>query len=359
MNLEKNIKKRIIPIWEQYLSNKWEKDYTTLYIHFPYCKQRCSYCMHHNFLLPNESAKNEYLDLLEKQFKIASPIFSDESIKSLYIGGGSPSILDTKQTIKLLNLIEKYFKIDPDINNMFSIESHSSQLSKNKIDILSKSYINRVSIGVQSLDGKVLNSNNRIPLNLNIFNDNLLYLLDSFKPKKSRINIDLMYGLKDQTEESFLKDIEYFFNLNIPKLTVYAYRNTTKNRPIKNEKAYREIFVSALLKIKESNYIKTSPVPFNEFNSFIHKEIGPKWMYQYNTMPLYFNNTISFGYGNHSSYFFPINKTIHYGEKYLFVDKIRIGNLKEMFRDSLDWLKNERELRKDIQIKYDYEYIGK
>ena len=345
--------KKVIPIWEEYLQNKWKKDYTTLYIHFPYCMQRCAYCMHHNYLLKTESDKDEYLEIIEEQFKIAQPIFYNESIKSLYIGGGSPSLLSVEQTMKLLDLIEKYFKIDPSIDNMFSIESHASQLTKEKMDLLSKSYINRVSVGVQSLDNRVLLANNRILLGDDFFN-NLIYLLNAFYEKKDRINIDLMYGLEEQTEESFLKDVFTFMNLEIPKITVYGYRNETKNRPIKNEDKYQKHFTEAMKKINSNKYKMYSPEIYQEFNPFIHKKMGPRWIYQYNTEPAYFNNIISFGLGRHTSFFTPIEKTIHFDRR------IRIDTLEEMLSSfDIERIRQNRKLKQNKDMFYDYEYFAK
>ena len=114
----------------------------SVYIHIPFCTSICSYC---DFckLLKNNNWIDKYLDSLEKEIKST---YKNETVKTLYIGGGTPSSLNLNQLNKLFEII-KLFNITKDCE--ISFEANSEDLTKEKIDFL-KNKINRLSIGVQT-----------------------------------------------------------------------------------------------------------------------------------------------------------------------------------------------------------------
>ena len=177
----------------------------SIYIHIPFCTNICSYC---DFckILKNKQWIDKYLIALEKEIK---ENYKKEKVNTVYIGGGTPSILSLKQLEKLFNIL-KIFNIDKDAEITF--ETNTEDLSIEKINLL-KQNVNRLSIGVQTFDKKTLKTLNR---KLDI--DNLKLALKNFK----NVNIDLMYGFQNQSIENLKKDLEKIIKLNPTHISTYT-----------------------------------------------------------------------------------------------------------------------------------------
>ena len=123
----------------------------SIYIHIPFCSSICTYC---DFckVLKNNQWINKYLTSLEKEIK---QNYHGEYVKTLYIGGGTPSSLSLEDLTRLFSIL-KIFNIDEDTEITF--ESNSEDLTLDKINFL-KQHINRLSIGVQTFNKKTLNKN--------------------------------------------------------------------------------------------------------------------------------------------------------------------------------------------------------
>lgn len=177
----------------------------SIYIHIPFCTNICSYC---DFckILKNKQWIDKYLIALEKEIK---ENYKKEKVNTVYIGGGTPSILSLKQLEKLFNIL-KIFNIDK--NAEITFETNTEDLSIEKINLL-KQNVNRLSIGVQTFDKKTLKTLNR---KLDI--DNLKLALKNFK----NVNIDLMYGFQNQSIENLKKDLEKIIKLNPTHISTYT-----------------------------------------------------------------------------------------------------------------------------------------
>lgn len=177
----------------------------SIYIHIPFCSSICSYC---DFckVIKNEKWIHEYLKALENEIKAN---YKGEKIKTIYIGGGTPSTLS-------LNSLEKLFKIikifNQDSDTEITFETNSEDLTIDKIAFLKK-HVNRLSIGVQTFDQNIITKLNR---KLNI--DNIKLAFKNFK----NINIDLMYGFHNQTLEDLKKDLQQIINLNPTHISTYC-----------------------------------------------------------------------------------------------------------------------------------------
>ena len=178
---------------------------SAVYVHIPFCRSICTYC---DFckLLKNEKWINNYLEALEKEIKNN---YRGEKIKTLYIGGGTPSLLSIKQLEKLFNIL-KIFKLSE--NAEITFESNAEDLSEKKLAFL-KNKINRLSIGVQTFDKKILKILGRKSVNIN----------NIFLAKKyfDNINIDLMYGFNEENIDILKKDIDTILKLDIPHISTY------------------------------------------------------------------------------------------------------------------------------------------
>ena len=191
------------PEFRQYISDEdifKNVSELSFYIHVPFCKQLCKFCEYTKFLSGNENAENKYLDLLEAQINI---FLNDHNITRIYgfdIGGGTPTALSNKNFSRLIDI---HKKLEDKFEKVFdyekSIEISFSTIDEEKIKIISKANFNRVSAGIQSISKKLLDDNNRIYTQVeDIIKINKL--LKKYNIEK--LNLDLMYGLTNQDEET-------------------------------------------------------------------------------------------------------------------------------------------------------------
>jgi putative oxygen-independent coproporphyrinogen III oxidase len=190
-----------------------------LYIHFPFCKKKCGYCnffsipdsqLDQNFYpLYINALKNELLQWLDE-------ISPDIVVKTLYLGGGTPSLLPVPELIGLLD----FFRAN--IRNFspreITIECNPATLTPAKLTAYKKSGINRLSLGVQSFDDQELSALGRIHTAAEAKN--------TFKMIRSagfdNINIDLMFGIPYQTTNSWQKTLEQSILLSPEHISVYG-----------------------------------------------------------------------------------------------------------------------------------------
>lgn len=118
-----------------------------IYIHIPFCDKKCGYCDFYS--VTDFDSKQEFLDSLEKEIILYAQEYNDgEIFDTIYLGGGTPSILSTNQIYKILNVLEQNFKFssDPEI----TLETNPGKVSRLKLVEIKDAGINRLSIGVQS-----------------------------------------------------------------------------------------------------------------------------------------------------------------------------------------------------------------
>lgn len=181
-----------------------------IYIHIPFCDCICSYCDFCKILYNNKYINN-YLDNLEKEIRNR---YKNELIKSIYIGGGTPSSLSYQELERLFNII-KIFKLDS--NYEFTIECNVNNLDINKIKLFKDNGVNRVSLGVQSFNKEILTILNRSHIYKEVYN-----VINNLKNNNiNNINIDLIYGVNDNID-IVKKDVDYFLSLDIPHISCYS-----------------------------------------------------------------------------------------------------------------------------------------
>lgn len=286
----------IIDKWKAHLATKSPKDYLALYIHIPFCTSRCNYCMYLSSILKNPEQIDAYLNWLNDEMSLLSPTFSGERISAIYIGGGTPSLMSIDQIKRLMEIIRSHFELDVDDENMFAFEVNPEHLSEKMIDYLASSIFNRVSLGIQSLNANVLKAENRVNPGTARIEKLLRYLIKAFQPKHSRINTDLMIGLKEQTVDSLIEDISVLSDLGVPRITIYANRQV---RGPEAQKEFEEYVVCALRYIEtffDKYQIITNSSGFSEPNWLKLKSFRHIFMKPYRTEPL-LNSNISFGIG--------------------------------------------------------------
>ena len=188
---------------------------TGLYIHIPFCHKICSYC---DFVkrVSTIDTIDKYIDTLIKEIELYQEKgFDFSNVETIYIGGGTPSILSCKNFQKLL---DKLFEIiQKNKIQEFTVEFNPEDLNNELIDLLVSYNVNRISIGIQTFNEKLLKLLNR-SFDIDLFLKRFEYL----KTKINNINIDLMYAIPNQTIEDLEDTILKVIELNPTHLSLYS-----------------------------------------------------------------------------------------------------------------------------------------
>ena len=181
-----------------------------IYIHIPFCSSICSYCDFPKVLYCQKYV-NLYLDNLEAEILKR---YKGEVVKSIYIGGGTPSSLNTLELKKLLAII-KIFHCEEKIE--FTVEANVESLDEEKIKILADNGVNRVSLGVQSFDSANLVELNRHHSKREVFR--VVEVLRRYGI--DNISVDIIYGVSDDLRV-LEADVDAVLALNIPHVSFYS-----------------------------------------------------------------------------------------------------------------------------------------
>lgn len=185
-----------------------------LYVHIPFCRQKCNYCMCDSYVPSSYLEVKSYLNLIRKELLAFRDIFRSLKLTSLYFGGGSPSFLNLKDLDELFSCIYSNFSFRDSCQVIF--EASVRDLNFKMVDFLAQHKVKRLTIGTQSLDPRVIKTIGR-PQTKEKFINIYRYARDKGIPY---INIDLMAGLEGQSYSSFLKDLELVRKLNADMIHV-------------------------------------------------------------------------------------------------------------------------------------------
>lgn len=200
----------------------------SVYIHIPFCTNICSYC-DFSKIYYNEKYIDKYLNELKKEIKKR---YRNDTINTIYIGGGTPSSLNIKQLEKLFSII-KIFNLKR--NAEFTFECNIENTTYEKLLFLYKNKVNRLSFGVQSFNDKILKILKRKHTKEEVYNTIKMAKDLGF----TNINVDLIYGLKDQTIKDLQEDLNNFLSLNINHISTYSL--IIENHTILNNLNYQNV----------------------------------------------------------------------------------------------------------------------
>jgi oxygen-independent coproporphyrinogen-3 oxidase len=184
-----------------------------IYIHIPFCKQACHYCDFH--FSTSMKKKDEMVLALAKEIQMRKKEFKNEVVETIYFGGGTPSVLTTPEIQFLIDAVYENYAVAE--NPEITLEANPDDLSKERIIELSKSPINRLSIGIQSF-----------------FEDDLLMMNRAHNSAEARkcleeatkyfnnISLDLIYGIPGMSNEKWKQNIESALSFGISHISSYA-----------------------------------------------------------------------------------------------------------------------------------------
>ncbi len=202
------------------------KKFLSLYVHIPFCAVKCKYCDFLSFDGESYGTMLRYVDCLCQEIKLYAPIADEYIVRSVFIGGGTPSLLDESLIINIMAFIKKTFTLEKNVE--VTIEANPGTLRHQKLNGYKQAGVNRISIGLQSADDSMLRRLGRL--------HNYDQFVASFKAARragfNNINIDVMSGLPGQTIHSYVdtlsKVIEYSpehissYSLSIEEGTPFA-----------------------------------------------------------------------------------------------------------------------------------------
>ena len=184
-----------------------------IYIHIPFCKKKCKYCDFISFSCYAEK-ENEYVDSLLKEIENYESI--EKEVSTIYIGGGTPSIIDSKNIIKILEKIRLKFNVKSDAE--ITIEINPGTITKEKLKDYKSAGINRLSIGLQSTNNDILNLIGRIHTYEEFEKNYNLAKEVGF----TNINVDLMLALPNQSMDILIDSLLKVINLNPNHISLYS-----------------------------------------------------------------------------------------------------------------------------------------
>lgn len=265
-----------------------------LYFHIPFCNSKCLYC-DFDSSVANYEEKSEYIDALVKEIEIARKEYNldDYEIDTIFIGGGTPTALEENQLHKLLENIEKNFNLSENIE--FTIEINPNSISEEKIEVLKKSKINRISIGLQSTDEKELKALGRTH-SYDEFEKTYTMLREN---GFDNISIDLMMGIPYQSFDSYKENLQKVVKLKPNHISAYMLI-IEENTPFQKlyDKGIIRIDDSLTLKLYEHtiSYLEEYGYKQYEISNFSQKGFNCRHNIKYWTVEDY----LGFGQSAHS-----------------------------------------------------------
>ncbi len=233
-----------------------------IYVHIPFCKSKCKYCDFISFSCKESNIK-EYFDVLIKEIQ-NTKYNKNKEVTTIYLGGGTPSVPDSKYIVNTLQTIKKVFTISS--NAEITIEINPGTITKQKLVDYKNAGVNRISIGLQSTNDRILKLIGRI--------HNYEQFINTYNLVKevgyNNINVDLMLGIPTQTEDELIDSVRKVIKLNPNHISIYSLiveENTEIKKMIDNNK------IKMISEETERNmYWKTKNML--QKNNFNHYEIS-------------------------------------------------------------------------------------
>ena len=186
-----------------------------IYIHIPFCLKKCKYCDFNSYRM-NINEKKRYLKALEKEIEMYSEEFKGKKADTVFLGGGTPSILKAEEIERLFEVIRKNLNISE--NAEITMECNPGTLDREKLEAMKRAGVNRLSIGLQAVQNNILDYIGRV------------HTFEKFKEnyKLARecgfdnINIDLMYNLPHQSTDNWKESLKEVVALNPEHISAYS-----------------------------------------------------------------------------------------------------------------------------------------
>jgi len=254
-----------------------------VYVHVPFCIQKCAYCYYKTEQYKNPAQLNAYLDALEREIELACGTLHLEGrvLQAVYIGGGTPSLMKDRMFSRVVEVLRRHFAWS---DTEFTVEAEPRTITRKKIDFLKEIGVNRVSIGVQSFDDQVIALSGR-----HHSGGKALEAIDIVQRAGDVvINIDLLSGLAGETGETWKRTVDTAIGSGVHNITVYkmeTYLNTEffnegvrkNNIQLPDEETELGFMQTAIDRFAASGYQPWSFFTFTRGGGFHHRYAANLW----------------------------------------------------------------------------------
>ena len=228
-----------------------------IYIHIPFCKQKCTYCDFH-FSTTFETYREEMIQSIIAEIKLRENYLSEQTVHTIYFGGGTPSLLDKAELSLIIAKINETYRLfkSPEI----TLEANPDDITEDKLAIWKQAGVNRLSIGLQSFKESDLKWMNRA----HTIEESNQCISIAQNAGFNNLTVDLMYGLPDLTMEEWKAHIQKLIDLNIAHISAYCLtieKNTVLDNWVNkgkikppSEDVQSEQFLTLLSMMEENGY---------------------------------------------------------------------------------------------------------
>jgi oxygen-independent coproporphyrinogen-3 oxidase len=255
-----------------------------VYIHMPYCIQRCAYCWFKTTTLKENRLKeiDRYVSSVVKELEIAAKHFDlkKRPVETVYFGGGTPTLMTEENIERLFSALYENFTLD---NPQITFEGEPVTLTDRKAALLKRHNVNRISLGIQSFKEEIVFETGRRDTE-----EDAMRAINLAKSTGADVNIDLISGLAGETPETWAYSVQKALeadvhNITIYKLELYAntpYYSAEKNRQIAlpDDEQELEFIKYALAELKKHDYRPVNTFTFTKGGVYDQKHTRSKWL---------------------------------------------------------------------------------
>jgi len=327
----------------------------SLYVHFPWCVKKCPYCDFNSHEATGGFPEDEYLSALRADLEQALPLIWGRKIYTIFIGGGTPSLLSAKGLDRLLSDIRTLLPLDGAVE--ITMEANPGTFEAEKFKSYRTSGINRLSIGIQSFNASHLQALGRIH-----DGDEARRAVDIAMANFDNFNLDLMYALPSQTLEEARHDVQTAIAFAPPHLSLYHLTMEPNTVFAKYPPLVPDDDASA--DMQDMIAEETTAAGYQHYEVSAYAQ--PKRQARHNLNYWEFGDYLGIGAGAHTKLSFPhrVIRQARYKQPKSYIEQMRIGNPiqeeTEITRSELgfEFMLNAMRLTKGVEVNLFAERTG-
>lgn len=321
------------------------KRYVSLYVHIPFCAVKCKYCDFLSFDGESYGTMLRYVDCLCQEIKLYEPVAGDCVVRSVFIGGGTPSLLDESLITNIMAFIRRTFTLEKDAE--VTIEANPGTLRHQKLNGYKAAGINRISIGLQSADDAMLKRLGRL--------HNYDQFVASYKAARragfKNINVDVMSGLPGQTIHSYVDTLSRVIDFQPEHISAYSL-SVEEGTPFAQDESVLESLPTELIDRKMYEITKKL-LAANGYDRYEFSNYA-KSGYECRHNMVYWTGGEYIGFGIGASSYFQGKRFSNICDIFTYINMMEETAEKFVTTDSMEMLYNDtvRQLRENITTIY-------
>ena len=247
--------------YQQAIAQTDPKAPLSIYIHIPFCATLCYYCACNKIVTKDRRKAQTYVEYLKREIALHAKLLGGRRVTQMHWGGGTPTFLSHTEMAAIVDCLHHHFEIAPSSEGEYSIEVDPRAVNDDSMQRLAELGLNRLSLGVQDFDPKVQKAVNRVQS----FELTEKVIQQAREHGFRSINLDLIYGLPYQTEQSFRETLDKVMLLSPDRLSIFNYAHLPSHF-----KSQAAIPKQALPSAEEKLQILEYTVSFLTRNDYVH-----------------------------------------------------------------------------------------